>query len=114
MSIASGVVKASGAWVAVIVVVGHAAVGSAQEASSESTRPSHRVLGADRGHVAIVNARGEVEWEVPVRGTPHDLARLPNGNILFPSDAATIVEMTPAKEIVWRYTSKPKEEYKGP
>jgi hypothetical protein len=105
---------AKGAVAACLVVFGVATIAAAQETSSESARPAHRVLGADRGHVAIVNARGEVEWEVPVRGTPHDLSRLPNGNVLFPSDAATIVEMTPEKEVVWRYASKPKEGYKGP
>src|SRR5262245_22163699 len=27
--------------------------------------PNYRVLGQDKGHVAIVNAKGEVEWETP-------------------------------------------------
>src|SRR5438309_654114 len=108
MSIARSLVAASLLWISA------ATLGMAQENPDGSARPSHRVLGADRGHVAIVNARGDVEWEVPVRGTPHDLARLANGNILFPSDAATVVEMTPAKDVVWSYTSKPKEGYKGP
>ncbi len=93
---------------------GAAGLGLAQESSDGRDKTGHRVLGADRGHVAIVGSRGEVEWEVPVKGTPHDLTMLPNGNLLFPSDAATIVEMTPGKQIVWQYTSRPKPDVKGP
>lgn len=106
MSIARGLVAASLAWAG----VGIAAIGVAQEAAG----PAHRVLGADRGRVAIVGTKGAVEWEVPVVGTPHDLAMLADGNVLLPIDAATVVEMTPAKEVVWRYTARPKEGYQGP
>ena len=70
-------------------------------------KPAYRVLGADKGHVAIVDAVGKVVWEVPIRVQAHDLALLPNGNILMPVSDTSIVEMTPTKEIVWRYDSKP-------
>ena len=73
----------------------------------------HRVLANDKGRIAIVSAEGKVEWEVPTRGTAHDIALLPNGNVLFPIGARTIVEMTPDKKEVWRYESKPKEGYTG-
>ncbi len=77
-------------------------------------KPAYRVLAGDKGRVAIVNAKSEVEWETPTRtGTPHDLHLLPNGNILFPTTSTTTVEMTPEKKIVWQYESKPKEGYKG-
>jgi hypothetical protein len=76
--------------------------------------PSYRVLGADKGKVAIVSAKGDVEWEVPVKGTPHDLTMLPSGNILFINSSATVVEMTPEKKVAWEYTAQPKEGYKGP
>src|SRR4051794_1745089 len=59
---------------------------------------AHRVLAADKGRVAIVNDRGEVEWEAPNRYTCHDIAMLPNGNVLFPTGDTTIVEMTPEKK----------------
>ena len=39
-------------------------------------RPVYRVLARDKGHVAIVNARGEVEWEVPCDTDAHDIAML--------------------------------------
>ena len=44
-------------------------------------KPAYRVLAADKGHVAIVNAKGEVEWEVPNKHEVHDLTMLPNGNV---------------------------------
>jgi hypothetical protein len=84
------------------------------ESPSDVKKPAYRVLGADRGHVAIVDARGAVQWEVPVRGTPHDLSMLAGGNLLFPANETTLVEMTPAKTIVWQYESKPKPGYDGP
>jgi hypothetical protein len=81
--------------------------------AAEPSTPTHRVLAADRGRVAIVNAKGEVEWQVEVRHDVHDLHQLANGNLLLPTNATTIVEMTPEKKIVWKYQSKPKEGYKG-
>jgi outer membrane protein assembly factor BamB len=76
-------------------------------------KPAYSVLAADKGHVAIVNAKGEVEWEVPTKAEVHDLALLANGNILFPTGAATIVEMTREKKVVWQYEAKPKSGYTG-
>lgn len=81
--------------------------------SSADDPPAYRVLAADRGKVAIVNAKGEVEWEVPNRHEVHDLAMLANGNILMPTGPTTVVELTPAKEVVWKYEAKPKAGYKG-
>jgi hypothetical protein len=100
--------------VASLIWVGVAAVGAAQGTSGESSASGHRILASEKGFVAIVDAQGRVEWKVPVRGTPHDLAMLPSGNILLPADASTVVEMTPDKEVVWRYKATPKEGYSGP
>jgi hypothetical protein len=75
---------------------------------------SHRLLAADKGRVAILNKEGVVEWEVPNPYVCHDIAMLPNGNVLFPTSDDTIVEMTPEKKIVWQYTSRPTGDYKGP
>lgn len=74
-----------------------------------------RVLGADRGRLAIVDAEGKVEWEMPLKSQVHDLQMLPNGNILTHKDAATVIEIDPArKAIVWSYTSTPRPGYDGP
>ena len=67
-----------------LVCAGAAGLGLAQESSDGRDKTGHRVLGADRGRVAIVGSRGDVQWEVPVKGTPHDLTMLPGGNLLFP------------------------------
>ncbi len=92
---------------AAVVLAGLAPTAGAEE------RPSHRVLGADNGKIAIVAPGGKVAWEAPCPTQAHDLALLPNGNLLFPTSATTIVEMTPAKKVVWTYESKPKDGYQG-
>jgi hypothetical protein len=76
-------------------------------------RPNYKVLAVDKGHAAIVNAKGEVEWEVPLRYTSHDIQVLANGNFLLHTGDATIVEMTPAKEVVWRHESRALDPKKG-
>jgi len=83
-------------------------------AARADDQPARRVLGSDKGKVALVEPGGKVAWEVPIKGQAHDLALLPNGNILFSTGPATVVEMTPAKEVAWSYTSKPMAGYDGP
>jgi len=73
----------------------------------------YRVLGCDKGKVAIVDNAGKVEWEVPCKVTAHDLQLLANGNLLMPISDTTIVEITPDKKEVWKYESQPKAGYKG-
>jgi hypothetical protein len=68
----------------------------------------HRILAVDNGHAAIVNTKGEVEWELPLKHDAHDIAMLPNGNVLLHTGPTTVVEMTPDKKIVWRHEAKPK------
>jgi hypothetical protein len=63
----------------------------------------YRVLGADNNRIAIVNNKGEVEWEIPNEARAnHDIQLLPNGNILFHTGWTTIKEVNPKKEIVWQ------------
>lgn len=79
-------------------------------------KPAYRVLAADRstGKLAIVNAKGEVEWEFPNKHDVHDLHVLDNGNILTHTSATNVVEIDmKKKEVVWKYEAKPKEGYKG-
>lgn len=92
----------------IISILGWAATAGAQAPESR------KVLGADRGRLAIVDAEGKVEWEMPLKSQVHDLQLLPNGNILTHTGPATVIEVTPAKEIVWSYTSKPRPGYDGP
>ncbi|HKI35835.1 MAG TPA: PQQ-binding-like beta-propeller repeat protein [Gemmataceae bacterium] len=82
-------------------------------AAAADDKPTYRVLARDKGHVAIVNAKGEVEWEVPCKADAHDIALLPNGNVLMPVSATKSVEMSPEKKIVWEYESKPAAGNKG-
>jgi len=67
----------------------------------------HRVLGADKGHVAIVEPDGRVSWEFPCKGTPHDLTLLENGNVLFINADSEVLEVSPEKAVVWRYKPTP-------
>ncbi|CAN5217625.1 PQQ-like beta-propeller repeat protein [soil metagenome] len=78
-----------------------------------STKPQHRVLACDKGKVAIVNDKGQVEWEYGGIGECHDIWMLASDNILLPLNSTTIAEVTPEKKIVWRYQAKPKAGYRG-
>ena len=78
-----------------------------------SAEPAYRVLAQDKGHVAIVNAEGEVEWEVPCKHNAHDIALLDNGNVLVHTGHTSIAEMSPEKKVVWQYVAKPKPGYTG-
>ncbi len=78
-----------------------------------AAEPEYRVLGQDKGHAAIVGPGGKIEWEAPCQHNSHDIALLDNGNVLLHTGHTTIVEMTPAKKVVWRYEAKPKEGYQG-
>jgi hypothetical protein len=88
--------------------------GLARPAGAVEPPVSHRVIAQDKGRIAIVNATGAVEWEVPCTFTSHDIAVLPNGNLLLHTGPATVTEMTPDKKTVWRYVAQPKEGYDGP
>jgi hypothetical protein len=81
--------------------------------ASAADSPKYRVLAQDKGHVAIVDADGKVEWEVECKYNSHDIHLLADGHLLLHTGPATVVEMTPKKEVVWRYEAKPKEGYRG-
>ena len=80
---------------------------------ARAAEPGHKVLAADRGKLAIINAKGEVEWEYANKHEVHDLHMLPNGNILTHTSSTNVVEISPEKKIVWKYEAKQKEGYKG-
>jgi hypothetical protein len=83
--------------------------------SSEPVPPatSYRVLGNDRGRVAIVDAAGHVEWEYASGYDGHDVWLLPGGNVLLAAGPGRIVEVSPSKEVVWSYESRPVAGNKG-
>lgn len=81
--------------------------------ADDAKHPGYRVLAQDKGKVAIVSTGGKVEWEVECKYNSHDIHLLPNGNLLLHTAAATVTEMTPKKDVVWKYEAKPKEGYKG-
>jgi hypothetical protein len=95
------------------VTFGYLSSMSAMAAEKPSAR-NYRVIGADRKRIAIVNAKGEVEWEVENNAREvHDIAMLANGNVLYQTSYTTVVEMSPDKKIVWQYEAKPKAGYSG-
>src|SRR5258708_39449293 len=75
--------------------------------------PKYRVLAQDKGHVVIVSPNGQVEWETPCNFMAHELTLLPNGNFLINTGPATLVEMTPQKQVVWSWEGKPVAPYAG-
>jgi hypothetical protein len=71
------------------LVLGSSAFAGAQTGSG------YKLIGQDRGHIAILNKNGEVEWEIECRHNSHDIAVLPNGNFLLHTAPNKIVEVTP-------------------
>jgi hypothetical protein len=92
-------------------VAAAAAVSTARTVSAETK--GHRFAAQDKGHVAIIGTDGRVEWEVPCRHNSHDLAVLPNGNVLVHDEPAGITEYTPDKKVVWQWRSRPAAPYSG-
>ena len=81
--------------------------------ASADRKIAHRLILQGSNKIVILNPQGHIEWETTCGGNAHDMAVLPNGNVLFPPDSTSIVEMTPDKQIVWKHVSRPKEGYNG-
>ena len=75
----------------------------ASSALADEPRP-YKVLGADKGKIAIVDSKGKVVWEVANATEVHDLTLLANGNVLFIAPGPKVVEMSPNKKVVWEYS----------
>jgi outer membrane protein assembly factor BamB len=73
-------------------------------AADPQTGTPRRLIAADyqKKIIAIVNGKNEVEWQEKIRDI-HDVAVLPNGNILFQPDWTTILEMSADQNVVWKY-----------
>lgn len=100
-------------WVSLTILVLLTAAAPAREDKPAVDRTAYRVLGHDRGKVAIVTPAGEVEWEYRAEVDGHDVWLLPNGNVLLALGKAHVAEVSKDKKVVWEYKSKPKEGYKG-
>lgn len=81
--------------------------------SARAAKTSHRLIAQDKGVTAILDAEGRVEWSWKNGAIAHDLHVLPNGNVLVHTGPASISEVTPQKEVVWEWTSKPVAPYEG-
>lgn len=86
----------------------------ARDAQAAAVPVTHRIVGQDRGAVSIVAADGTLQWQVACPHNSHDIAALPNGNMLIHPAPNRIVEMTPSKEVVWQWTSVAVAPYTGP
>lgn len=65
----------------------------------------HRLIVQGNDKLAIVDAKGEVEWQMKWGGT-HDLHVLPNGNVMIQQGGAKVAEIDPKeKKVVWSYDS---------
>ena len=63
----------------------------------------HGVLLQGNGRLAVLDASGEVVWEMPWGGI-HDCHVLPNGNFLVLEGRAGVAEIDrQSKQVVWRY-----------
>lgn len=82
-------------------------------AAVSAAPPAYRVLAQDKGRVAIIDVKGEIEWEVKCQHNSHDIALLPGGNLLLHVGPAKVVELTPEKKIVWQYEAQPQPGYDG-
>ncbi len=76
---------------------------AAPAAPATPTPAGHRVLLQGNGRLAILDLRGEVEWEMPWGGI-HDVHRLANGHVMVQEKMTRVVEIDPAtKKVVWSY-----------
>src|SRR5260370_16916270 len=75
--------------------------------ASAEEKITHRILAADKGPVAIVNTKSEVEWEYANNAECHDLWLLANGNVLMATGPSPPPQLPPHKHTTWRYTPHP-------
>jgi outer membrane protein assembly factor BamB len=67
----------------------------------------HRLVMQGNDRLAIVDASGEIEWEMPWGGI-HDIHVLENGHIMVQQHMRKVVEIDPStRGIVWSYDSSP-------
>lgn len=63
----------------------------------------HELIVQGAGRLAILDASGEVKWELPWGGI-HDVHVLPSGNVMVQRGASQVVEIDrETREVVWTY-----------
>lgn len=73
----------------------------------------HRLITQGNGTLAIVDATGKIEWEMPWGGI-HDIHVLPNGHIMVQRGASEVVEIDPeTKSVVWSYDARTRNGNEG-
>ncbi len=75
--------------------------------TAEPVASAPRLMAQDRGQVAIVNSDSSVDWSWENGTGAHDMHLLKNGNVLVPTAHDALAEVTPEKETVWNWKSKP-------
>lgn len=84
------------------------AVGFASAANA-----SHKLIMGGKGKLAVVNADGKIDWEMPWGGI-HDIHVLANGHIMVQERMRKIVEIDPkTKKVVWSYEAANNNGNKG-
>ena len=72
---------------------------------AQSATAQHKLVVQGNDKLAIVDAKGAIEWEMPWGGI-HDIHTLPGGNIMVQQGASKVVEIDLEKrEVVWTYDS---------
>ena len=67
---------------------------------------SHRLITQGNGRLAIVDATGDIEWEMPWGGI-HDIHVLADGHVMVQRGASEVVEIDPdTKQVVWSYDGR--------
>lgn len=73
--------------------------------SASDLNAEHRLITQGNQKLAILNTKGEIEWEMKWGGI-HDIHVLKNGNIMVQQGAATIAEIdSKTKKVIWSYDS---------
>lgn len=81
------------------------AFGAAVLFAIPAQQAQHRVITQGNGKLAMVDERGQIEWEMEWGGI-HDIHILDSGNILTRRGRSEVVEIDPqTKDIVWSYDS---------